>query len=632
MPIGSIILQPSTDSVFAAYRPIVFQVSATKTDGTSLPPVVYCDVYINNIFYRTISKTQYINNTGTYSVWKFDIQDCCQEVLQKFIPNNSDSTIQNPATVIKSIYCKFRSSGIDTNGFIQPEGTPPIQGTSKNAPVAGTGTQSNTFWVLNAVLQHESNQSLLAHLNYFKVGTWDGSTYPLTERGIYKICKQDSDSFAIVSNKQPVCVYINYHLRNNLILQTATHCPTVCVGVSVGSYDLGTATNGVPYNVSIPLSGDAPFTLGTILNKPSWMTVAIITSGGGTSDLTITAQGLGGFGYEVTFSGTPIVGDVINMHIEWTSDGSPDSSDVSSTTQTGWTLSDLINDLANKIQTASRNFAQGSVISNTIEVSALGPGTVLTSGTNTSLNLASIPSGINLVLSGTPTADNTLSNFDAHITNCSGSGSIHITGNAPPCVGVTISSEDLPDAIVGESYSGSVHLLGTLPIGLTIIGLPPGLTATNLGGGVISITGIPSTVATGAAVSLRFTNCDGVINFDRTINVAAAIPPPDGDGTIHNGMIGLVIEDVLWGSHGVCTPYTNFPVPYTQDGTFSAPFDLNGKITVRFNNTVTGSHTLEIITPYGGESNVHAPIGGPVIISDNSYIIHAGDTVQINVF
>lgn len=199
MPINSIISQPSTNSLNAAYRPVFFVVNASATDNTALPPVIYCDIYLNNIFYKTYSNSQCKNSNATDSDWEFDIEDVLQEYLGKFLGSNggSDVLIANP--IITKVLCKFRSSGYDINGFIKPEGTPPQQGTNSQPPISGDGFESNIFWCINSTLQHEDNQILTDHLNSFKTGEWNDNSFPLTHRkNNYYLCKYASDYFPIL--------------------------------------------------------------------------------------------------------------------------------------------------------------------------------------------------------------------------------------------------------------------------------------------------------------------------------------------------------------------------------------------------------------------------------------------------
>lgn len=228
MPIIEIISQPSASELKAAYRPVVLIVRASRTDDNPRPPVVYCDIYVAGVFYKSQLKTQHLALNDTDSDWQFDIQDACQEVLEKKLAANTTSEITEVAEIMKSVYCKFRSSGINSEGFITPEDTAPMQGTGMNAPVAGTGTQSNVFWVANSTLQHLNNQDLATHLNVHKKnGTWAETTYPLSHRpNGYKVGLNDTDVFPIIhlGEKGLKCVVLNYKIKGQTRFHSMRYC------------------------------------------------------------------------------------------------------------------------------------------------------------------------------------------------------------------------------------------------------------------------------------------------------------------------------------------------------------------------------------------------------------------------
>jgi hypothetical protein len=217
MPIVSIISEPASSQLTAAYRPIVLRVRATKTDGTPRPPVVYCDIYFGSVFYKTLSKTQYTTLNTLDSDWEFDIQDAAQEFLKKALVTFGLSQIAKLDDLITRCFVKFRSSGINTDGFIQTEDTAPVQGTDSTVPVSGTGTQSNEFFILNATLQHEDNQDITSHLSTFKRKTWAPNTFPLSHRtDNYLVTPVDSDFFPIVylGSDRPAFLRLHYRFRN----------------------------------------------------------------------------------------------------------------------------------------------------------------------------------------------------------------------------------------------------------------------------------------------------------------------------------------------------------------------------------------------------------------------------------
>lgn len=246
MPILSIITQPASNSLSAAYRPLVFVVQAQQTDLTPRPPVVYCDVYINGVYYKTLSKTQYSKLNPSDSEWTFDIQDAVQEYLRFDLPAYGGS-LQNAPMASCRVFCRFRSSGHDANGFITTEGTAPVQATSGTAAVQGTGFESNESFVVNATLQQDEDQDLPAHLTAFKSGTWASTAYPLTHRPLkYKLCKEDNDFFGIIDTNKTCYqqLVLNYRfigqslwrsLTYNLPAETCTSAITAIVVNQSGS-------------------------------------------------------------------------------------------------------------------------------------------------------------------------------------------------------------------------------------------------------------------------------------------------------------------------------------------------------------------------------------------------------------
>ena len=188
-PSFEIIQQPTNNKIKAAYRPIVF-----KVEYLNNPPVVYCDIYFNNIYYKSLSKT----NPQLDNIYLFDISDACQEYLKSELAPINGTNANIPENYYTDVYCKFRTSVIDIwRGFITPQEIIPIQGTYNSEPIAGSGLQSNTFYVINAVLQHENNQDLESHLQTF---SQNNTILELTHRPEkYKICKDDSDYFSIVN-------------------------------------------------------------------------------------------------------------------------------------------------------------------------------------------------------------------------------------------------------------------------------------------------------------------------------------------------------------------------------------------------------------------------------------------------
>jgi hypothetical protein len=272
MAISGIVTQPASDHLMAAYRPIILDVTATATMGPSaVPPVVYCDIYFAGVFYKTIKKTAALASGN----WRFDIQDAAQEYLGKYLAAIYGQAIVEAPPLIALAFCRFRSSGIDTEGFIVPDPTIPVQATGNTNPTAGTGTQSNSFYVVNSTLQHDQAQDLADHLDAWKNpdDTWDATTYPLTHRPRnYFLCTEDSDYFPILSDKTPTGLSITYTNKDGTI--GSSDSEAICIPIGALNPTLPNGSLGDPYSVSIPLSGTAPFVLDDF-SGPDWMSAEI---------------------------------------------------------------------------------------------------------------------------------------------------------------------------------------------------------------------------------------------------------------------------------------------------------------------------------------------------------------------
>jgi len=216
MAIQAFIQQPTENSVHAAYRPVVVRVSATANNGGGdIPPVVYCDIYFNDIFYKTLSKTLYSSLGSGNSEWAFDIQDAAQEFLQKYIAPVAQSTIEEVTGIICKAFCRMRCSGINDDGFIEQDGTIPVQATSSSAATPGTGLETNAFYIVNGTLQHTDAQDLITHLSYYKTRTWLPDVHPLSHRmDGYALGPNDSDQFPILDQGERSISNIRLNYRN----------------------------------------------------------------------------------------------------------------------------------------------------------------------------------------------------------------------------------------------------------------------------------------------------------------------------------------------------------------------------------------------------------------------------------
>lgn len=224
MPAITIPYQPVSGHLLAAYRPLILKVVATATEGDPIPPFVVCDIYIEDVYYKSVLRTAAESQDEAGSTWQFDLQDPLQEYLAPDLAQIDNNNVLPAPHMSAKVFCRFRSSDIDDEGFTVEEPTKPIQATRTTAAVAGTGLQSNTFWVINAALQHEDNQNLVSHLNSFKQGAWDDNAFPLTHRNRYFFCPGDSDHFPFAFRGDCIStdMVLNYRLRGDTAFQQAT--------------------------------------------------------------------------------------------------------------------------------------------------------------------------------------------------------------------------------------------------------------------------------------------------------------------------------------------------------------------------------------------------------------------------
>lgn len=205
--------QPSTGKLFAAYRPIVIEVrDATPEFGTVVAiPIVYLDVYIGGIYYKSLSATssrpEIFFGTGLYQrrVWTFDLQDTMQEYLRSNPATLSLPAAETAPASISTFFTKARGSSINSSGFTIPDSPVPVQGNFDTPPTSGGGVQGNTWVCANATLQHEDKQDLHDHLQLYKHPDVDPfatmEILPLTHRpvdGAYLNCLNQCDHFPVL--------------------------------------------------------------------------------------------------------------------------------------------------------------------------------------------------------------------------------------------------------------------------------------------------------------------------------------------------------------------------------------------------------------------------------------------------
>lgn len=174
MDIGGIAIQPASDSLLVAYRPIYFQVYANALVGPEQP--MYADVYLaidgSGIFYKTFTSFSTFNVGGTNSVFEFDIQDAFQEFLSTYIPT---VTLPNIIPAVDAAGFQFSMGAIEAQVYFRgstysgdvliPNPVVPRQGTTTTPAIPGSGTPSNAFIVLNGTLPPNYINDIYGGLN-----------------------------------------------------------------------------------------------------------------------------------------------------------------------------------------------------------------------------------------------------------------------------------------------------------------------------------------------------------------------------------------------------------------------------------------------------------------------------------
>ncbi|HAN37934.1 MAG TPA: hypothetical protein DCQ29_03445, partial [Chitinophagaceae bacterium] len=235
MAILTITKQPTQDSLMAAMQPIL--IAAETTVNT---PMVFCDVYINSVYYGTYEHTAPLERTTTVWRWVFDIQDKVREVFAKILPATNRGDSINQAETSCRVMCKLRDSTY-VNNVLQEEQPIPIQATPSKPAVPGGGTSTNSFWVLLATVQLESIQVLEQHLTTLKVGEWDPECYPLSHRlNGYQVVPGYSDYFPFAIKRMVQWGSLTLHYRNRLRVSWDNQVynfpppPTTCLATITG--------------------------------------------------------------------------------------------------------------------------------------------------------------------------------------------------------------------------------------------------------------------------------------------------------------------------------------------------------------------------------------------------------------
>lgn len=206
MPIHSIISQPPP-SLRSAYVPHLITVRGFDF-ATSHNSVVYFDVYINGVYYKTITSTT-PTNFLFHKRWTVDIKDALQEYLTSRPPQPLDFAGAGMAVrdfgTIAEYFVRVRGNTI-ANGVATPDGPVPVQATVGNGAQSGGGTQTLPWTAVNVPLQHEDDQRLNVHLATIPHYTHPGLLtflYPLTKRQELHLTAEDYGFFPMIADLSP---------------------------------------------------------------------------------------------------------------------------------------------------------------------------------------------------------------------------------------------------------------------------------------------------------------------------------------------------------------------------------------------------------------------------------------------
>lgn len=266
----------------SAYNPILVKASVESIHNPELhiPPVVWCDIYFNGVYYKSLAERNYVDvdNSGDErkAIVEFNLSNAAQEFLKTKLCDFGISEVTEDKTAITECFCKIRSSGLE-DGIIDVEGPEPIQATKNTPAVEGGGTQTNSFFIINAALQLEDNPNLANHLSYFKPNeNWGENTFPLTHRREDRIIgTNDTYTYPILTDSELTCLKLNYKDRNGIWHQ-ANWCKP-CQGLEIIGITepLENAYIDVEYTKEFTLIGNKPFVIENV-DIPEWLELELI--------------------------------------------------------------------------------------------------------------------------------------------------------------------------------------------------------------------------------------------------------------------------------------------------------------------------------------------------------------------
>lgn len=176
MAIVDVIAPGALMSVWPAYRPIVFL--AQDIGAVRYAPVVYCDVYFDGVYYKTIiATTPYVRFNALNALFRFDIQGLAQEYQRTLVPDLAVTPYPLQQVYLEGsgrqygmckCWVKIRTSSVDSYGVVTPETPAPVQRTVDTPPIEGVGAVSGAIYIVNASLQVMDSQDLVYQTMQFK--------------------------------------------------------------------------------------------------------------------------------------------------------------------------------------------------------------------------------------------------------------------------------------------------------------------------------------------------------------------------------------------------------------------------------------------------------------------------------
>lgn len=271
---------PTIDRIMPAYNPIIVQIHDDGVGGAA--PVVYCDVYMNEVFYKTVSSSSPILVSGAATVWEVDISGVAQEYMRSKVPD-----ITNPFSgglpVMEEMYmappsynpfnhggaarcrCKMRRATADSYGVVTPQAPVPVQETVDSAAVGGGGYAIDPFLIVNCALQlntdHTTNAEytlgLLKRVGVISTAGYmvqpENKVYPLSRMVSGKIYANDYGQFPIVLKRD--CFYApGGGYANSCLTAIAVECYNkdgvrIYAAPSVGQGVIGESILNIPTGV-----------------------------------------------------------------------------------------------------------------------------------------------------------------------------------------------------------------------------------------------------------------------------------------------------------------------------------------------------------------------------------------------